>query len=227
MTTMETLGSLRPETKQFLDICNQYMKCRELMDAKYQEHQKENAAAVSASEKSSDVYYYYYYYYYYYKSEFQQQAIDGTPVKSLAELYEAAEQALPVFRATLERIVQKVEATNSLLQDNKNKEEEGKIAKVTMAPLKGRNRAQEKAEDDYMDRVPGSEVTWLYDVCRASMEFNSAEQLIACVDIIQKDPSINIVKAKNRFQNPTLTGYRDINICIQLDCSCSSEQQQQ
>mmetsp|Transcript_38221 Transcript_38221/g.92488 ORF Transcript_38221/g.92488 Transcript_38221/m.92488 type:complete len:931 (-) Transcript_38221:16-2808(-) len=220
MTTKKAL-ELRPETKQFLDICNQYMKCRELMDAKYQQVDEcqrianlEGIASNqirddSAGDNNNNQY----------KSEFQQQALDGTPAKSLADLYEAAEQVVPAFEAILTRIIKQVESSSKLQNEEILEGQQGSSEniKVTIAPLKGRNRAQEKAEDDYIDRIPGSEATWLYDIVRASIEINSAEQLISCIEEIQKDTSITIVKAKNRFQNPTLTGYRDINICIQVD----------
>lgn len=39
----------------------------------------------------------------------------------------------------------------------------------------------------------------------------------ACLEIIQEDDSIHIVKAKNRFQEPILSGYRDLNIQFRID----------
>ena len=96
-TAKKTVG-LRPETKQFLDICNQYMKCRGLMDAKYHEVDEcqriANLEDITSSQMilQEDTTGGENHHEYYYKSEFQQQAIDGAPVKSLAELYEAAEK---------------------------------------------------------------------------------------------------------------------------------------
>mmetsp|Transcript_38220 Transcript_38220/g.92487 ORF Transcript_38220/g.92487 Transcript_38220/m.92487 type:complete len:114 (-) Transcript_38220:447-788(-) len=85
MTTKKAL-ELRPETKQFLDICNQYMKCRELMDAKYQQVDEcqriANLEGIASNQirddPTGDNSYQY-------KSEFQQQARDGAPAKSLAD----------------------------------------------------------------------------------------------------------------------------------------------
>lgn len=225
---------LRPETKKFLEICNQYLNCRKLMDAKYQEvdechkianYKIENDCQIISNLPISRTSFEY-------KSEFQQQAVDGTPAKSLAELYQAAEQILPIFESTLKRIVEKVQGATS--DDNSS-------IKLTIAPLKGRDRAQEKAQDDYSDRIPGPEVTWLYDIVRASIAFQSSELLLRCLETIQSDLKVVKIKSKffpwkrqqkdlniisnlhhtffslDRFASPTLTGYRDVNVCIQLD----------
>ena len=95
-------------------------------------------------------------------------------------------------------------------------EEETTDCKVTFAPLKGRVRAQEKADDDYGKRTPGPAECLLYDIVRGSVEFSTAEKLIQCLEWLQNDPTIHIVKAKNRFQTPTLTGYRDLNLHIRI-----------
>jgi ppGpp synthetase/RelA/SpoT-type nucleotidyltranferase len=83
--------------------------------------------------------------------------------------------------------------------------------------LKGKQRAKEKAEHDYGNRKPGPGLSWLYDIVRGSVEFGSAFQVVQFVDLLQKDKSIHIIKAKNRFQQPTLTGYRDLNIQVQIE----------
>jgi hypothetical protein len=85
--------------------------------------------------------------------------------------------------------------------------------------LKGRKRTEEKAHDDYSERKPGPAVSWLYDIVRGSIEFSSSEQLLKCIELMKKDKSILIVKAKNRFEHPSLSGYRDLNILIQIDTS--------
>lgn len=82
---------------------------------------------------------------------------------------------------------------------------------------KGRDHAHEKAGDDYAKRNSGPDITWSYDIVSGSIKFSTCEQITKCLELMQKDPSIHIAKAKNRFAKPALTGYRDSNLCIQID----------
>ena len=78
---------------------------------------------------------------------------------------------------------------------------------VQFPPLKGRERALQKADDDYIKQKPATAVPWFYDVVRGSIQFSTIEQVEQSILQILDDPSIAIVKAKNRFQRPSLTGY--------------------
>ena len=91
------------------------------------------------------------------------------------------------------------------------------VADIEFAPLKGKERSLEKATDEYSQRSPGPGVSWLYDIVRGSIKFSSEQQIVKCLELMQENPAIDIVKAKNRFAKPTLTGYRDINMYIQID----------
>jgi tetratricopeptide (TPR) repeat protein len=138
--------------------------------------------------------------------------ISNNPLKeslfNLRELYEAAELAAPTYREIVTRIV----AGLSTLYDKEMND-----VLVNLVDLKGKARAKEKAEDDYAKRKPGPGLSWLHDIVRGSVEFGSASQVIKFLDLLQNDESIHIVKSKNRFHEPSLTGYRDINIQFQID----------
>ena len=49
--------------------------------------------------------------------------------------------------------------------------------RVHVAPLKGRGRAQEKIDDDYADRDPGPACAWLFDVVRAKVVCDTADEV--------------------------------------------------
>ncbi|KAL3938790.1 MAG: hypothetical protein SGBAC_006376 [Bacillariaceae sp.] len=132
------------------------------------------------------------------------------PVKNLDELYEVAEAMLPVFTAKIE----------SLLAQGNNSEEESSGMEFKLPPwqhkLKRRQRASEKAEDDYSEKRPGPPESWLNDIVRGSVVFNDADQLLLFLELVCGDESIEIVKSKNRFRNPTIAGYRDWHLQIQI-----------
>ncbi|CAJ1949233.1 unnamed protein product [Cylindrotheca closterium] len=124
------------------------------------------------------------------------------------ELYEAAHITRPILKEKVEKLVQQV--CQSLSDDPDTVE-------IKLPELKGRERASRKAQDDYSGRVPGPGIAWLYDVLRCSILFQSADQVLKCIDILEQDETFHIVKVQNRFQIPALTGYRDLNFHIQLD----------
>ncbi|CAJ1964987.1 unnamed protein product [Cylindrotheca closterium] len=221
-TTTTTQKELRAETKQFLHTAQEYLECRKQMDAKYAEIDPDSTIAnldiqtdsggIISDQTGTDNQMAY-------KKEYQQQSLNGAPVTKLTELYDAATAAQQVYQEVVQQLVDKVTESCAHVAGVS----EGKIgadtagAKLQFAPLKGRERAQEKADDDYSDRVPGPGTSWLYDVVRGSVKFSTAEQIAKCLELIQADPTMHIVKAKNRFKNPTLTGYRDFNLCIRID----------
>ncbi|KAL3932467.1 MAG: hypothetical protein SGBAC_010838 [Bacillariaceae sp.] len=220
-TTTTQNKELREETKQFLNTAQQYLNCRKQMDAKYAEIDPESTLAnldikadsggIELKDSHNPMSY---------KKEYQQQASDGSPVHKLTELYDAAQTAQQVYQGVIQQLVDKVMKAHVDVADcSAEKPDDGATpgVKVQFAPLKGRERAQEKADDDYSNRVPGPGASWLYDIVRGSVKFSTTEQIAMCLKLIQADPTIHIVKAKNRFKNPTLTGYRDFNLCIRID----------
>lgn len=192
-------------SSSFLTTLRAYLDCRDQMDAKYTEvdelhtiaklEMQENSNGIHVVDNE-------------YKSEFQQQTVGGDPVKSADELYAAAAIAEPIYKDIIEGLVKQVQ---DFLPEQKDD------IYLEFAPLKGQERASEKANDDYSQRLPETGVSWLYDIVRGSICCGHSEQITKCLELIQEDPRIFIVKAKNRFQNPTLTGYRDVNLAIQIE----------
>jgi predicted nucleic acid-binding protein len=85
------ISELRSETKEFLHTIHKYLDCREKMDAKYLEVDELQTIAKfqlttdsGGIETDSDDKFEY-------KTEYQQQSIKAEPVKTLQELYAAAE----------------------------------------------------------------------------------------------------------------------------------------
>lgn len=193
-------------TSQFLKTLRSYLDCREQMDAKYNEvDELQTIAKLPVTEDSGGIQVCDNEF----KAEFQQQTVDGDAVKNdVDELYAAAELAQPIYKAIIEEIVQKIWDSDPEGKDSIH---------VEFAALKGKKRAFEKAKDDYAHRVPSTDISWLYDIVRGSICCDKSEHITKCLNLIKDDPRIFIVKAKNRFQNPTLTGYRDMNLAIQID----------
>lgn len=189
---------LRPETTKFLLYAHKYINCRERMDTKYLEVDEfKRIALLENVDVTLDI-----------KDQNQQLAISGDrPVQTLDELYEAAVLVEPVYQAYVKRLVEKVcDACGDSME----------TVDVQFASLKGKERALAKAFDDYSSRNLPPGISWLYDIVRSSVKFSSADQVLKCLEIMQNDPSISIISAKNRFKRPTLTGYRDLNIHFRI-----------
>lgn len=126
-----------------------------------------------------------------FKAEYQQQAMNGEPLKTLAELYAAAEFSKPIYEEPIRRIVDQVVCHPD--------EDE-----IEFAPLKGTARVQQKQ--------------WMIIRIehQASVKFSTCAKVTKFLELV-KNQGLPIVKAKNRFAKPILTGYRDLNICIRID----------
>ena len=133
----------------------------------------------------------------------RQQNLQGSPVGSMDELYEVAEAANAIFEACMRRTTVAAGLPSACLH---------------MAPLKGRERAAEKAKDDYNEREPGHGERWLFDIVRGAVLCETEEQLSRMVAALQSSSSemIEIVRLKNRFANPTPAGFRDFNLNIRV-----------
>ena len=91
-------------------------------------------------------------------------------------------------------------------------------SRVKVAPLKDRARAAEKARDDYGKRAHGPGEAWLYDIVRGAVECDSQQQVCAIVSALQSlSPRVQVVRLKNRFKNPTPSGFRDINMNLRVE----------
>ncbi|KAL3942707.1 MAG: hypothetical protein SGBAC_003152 [Bacillariaceae sp.] len=204
---------LRPSASRFFCTLRDYLFCRQAMKAAFlQDNEMRWLAAIEAkndsggiectSNKAHQ-----------YKPEFQQQSSDGTPVKSLDDLYEAATIAQPIFLEVLNNLAKKA----CVKSDDDPHRTNSQSPRVVIS-TKGRDRAQAKAIDDYATRNPGPAVSWLYDIVRASIEFQSSQDFSRCINLILDEKEYYVVKAKNRFKKPALSGYRDFSVWIRIKC---------
>ncbi|CAJ1945027.1 unnamed protein product [Cylindrotheca closterium] len=204
---------LRDETKLFLKTLEGYLYTRKAMDEKYLE--VDALQELAKSDKISDgsdsgifllgkdgekEF----------KPEYQQQTVESTtPVSNMEELYEVAKVTKEEFENIINHLCNQV-------RNDEDCEDEKEEIRITFAELKDRDRAQEKAADDYSKRNPGPSISWLFDIVRGCIEFTSNKQILKMVELIEGHPRIKIAQAKNRFATPTLTGYRDLNLHIQI-----------
>ena len=132
--------------------------------------------------------------------------LEGRVVSSIEELYQSAKLAHSIFSHQLFALVDS-------FPDLKLKSE-----KICVAPLKKEDRALEKAVDDYGKRVDGPGISWLFDIVRGSIFCDSPEQIVEVVNAIHSlAPAIQVVRLKNRFQEPTPSGFRDVNMNLRIE----------
>lgn len=75
--------------------------------------------------------------------------------------------------------------------------------------VKSRERAQEKIAADFAGQ--NERIT---DLARSTIVANDVPSLVQAYEMLRR--SATIVKVKNRFKNPTPSGYRDLNILVRL-----------
>ena len=76
--------------------------------------------------------------------------------------------------------------------------------------LKGKPRAMEKIAGEY-----GGDASRIVDLSRASIVYDNFEALQAGLAALQG--KVEIVKTKNRFDQPTASGYRDITLNVKIN----------
>ena len=131
--------------------------------------------------------------------ECRQCGLDGTPAKTLEDLYAIAEVAREEYAK-----VMTAACTDS-------------AAALTVAGLKGKERAAAKASEEYKDKTEPF-VSWLFDVVRGSVLCETEDAIVHLFRAIEANPNIDIVRVKNRFNPPLFNGYRDIlmNVAVKV-----------
>lgn len=76
---------------------------------------------------------------------------------------------------------------------------------------KDRRRAMDKIKADYE-----GDASSLVDLAGAKVEFQKLTDLYAALDRLIKEPGVQIVRFKDRFQKPQDSGYRDVQLCLRL-----------
>lgn len=113
------------------------------------------------------------------------------PYADFAVLYTKAHQA----QAELETLCQ----STALLTNSE----------AYFAGVKSQHRAQEKIEHEL-----GGKVERITDLARATIVANDIASLMDVYEVLEREATV--VKVKNRFKKPTASGYRDLNILVQL-----------
>lgn len=112
------------------------------------------------------------------------------PTNNLDELYQAAAAARPGFFRLLQRIA------------------EASGGQVVTTPLKSRERAEAKIAAEYEGRAAE-----IKDLLRGSIHYNSLKQLYQGLEQL-KEEAVEVLLIKDRFKNPTRSGYRDALVNI-------------
>ena len=143
------------------------------------------------------------------------------PVSSEEELYEKAQQGLTEFQD----IMNKVGTQLNLRTDLKPNEltasiVDGEEGFLFLAPLKGRERAREKVESDY-----GGDWSQLRDVIRGTISVNTPDDLQFAIQQLDRFGFKLAMQPKDRFANPTSSGYRDVLSIMELPSGMLAEVQ--
>jgi tetratricopeptide (TPR) repeat protein len=77
---------------------------------------------------------------------------------------------------------------------------------VKLAPLKGRARAAAKARNEYAKNTAPA-TSWLFDLVRGSVMCATEEEIVRLYEALDKDPRVDIVRTKNRFNPPCFNGF--------------------
>lgn len=136
-----------------------------------------------------------------YKTKYQQQDAEGQVARNLGEVYEAAYQIKQGLRDLLDKIVDKVKGLD--------------YVDAQIVELKPRDRANEKAREEYLTRTPGPPETWIWDILRSSITCKTIKQMENVNKFLSK--KAHIVQAKNRFVSPAYSGYRDLLYHVLID----------
>jgi hypothetical protein len=99
------------------------------------------------------------------------------------------------------------------------------IAKQThgdplLARLKSRQRAEAKLEADY-----GGDASRVLDISRATIKFDTIDDLYQALAKIDATPNIKIVRIKDRFLKPAPGGYRDLLLNLKMSSGFVTELQ--
>ena len=109
--------------------------------------------------------------------ECRQCGPDGTPAKTLEDLYAIAEVAREEYTKVM----------TAACADS--------AAALTVAGLKGKERAAAKASEEYKDKTAPF-VSWLFDVVRGSVLCETEDAVVRLFRAIEANPNIDIVRVK-------------------------------
>ena len=131
--------------------------------------------------------------------ECRQCGLDGKPTESLDALYEVAALANVQFK----------EIMTAACPDG---------VTLKIAPLKGRDRAGAKAQDEYADKTAPC-YSWLFDITRGAALCQTEDAIVQLYASLEANDRVDIVRTKNRFNPPLFNGYQDIlmNVAVKVE----------
>ena len=131
--------------------------------------------------------------------ERRQCGLDGKPTESLDALYEVAALANVQFK----------EIMTAACPDG---------VTLKIAPLKGRDRAGAKAQDEYADKTAPC-YSWLFDITRGAALCQTEDAIVQLYASLEANDRVDIVRTKNRFNPPLFNGYQDIlmNVAVKVE----------
>eukprot|EP00948_MAST-09A_sp_MAST-9A-sp1_P000346 g346.t1 len=150
--------------------------------------------------------------------DYQQQSLEGGPVKDIDDLYRSAAIADTRYKEVIHEVIQDAKLKNTPYQVI-NTDTHKTSGHLLFARLKKRERAEAKATDDYTRYRPGPSCSWLNDIVRATYVCDTCRDVIQFVNAIRRHKEVEIVRMKNRFKHSLFHGYRDmlIHMKIQLN----------
>lgn len=115
------------------------------------------------------------------------------PSNNLDELYKQAEDADKELRKLATEIAKQTQGEPVLVR------------------LKSRQRAAEKVNADY-----GGDASRVLDISRATIKFDTIDDLYKALAKIDSSPNIKIIRMKDRFLKPGSDGYRDLLLNLKM-----------
>eukprot|EP00948_MAST-09A_sp_MAST-9A-sp1_P002318 g2318.t1 len=135
--------------------------------------------------------------------------------QSLLRLKAISEQRPQELRQKSENYEQlriEAEACQNMLKEKAESKEWKKwCGRPTFPPgIKTSERCLQKAQNDY-----DGDVMKLLDISRCSFVFKTCKEIVEAFQALEKIPEFRILRVKNKFQNPTSSGYSDLNMNLE------------
>jgi len=145
-----------------------------------------------------------------------------SPVESLDQLYLQATALDPILRVKAQKYAATCEGWFATTVGNDMCVKWTDVVnkpfiknKIKWGNVKNPERAIEKTLKSY-----GNDVSYLMDLCRQAVIFESVHDIVRCLKEIAKDPSVVVVRIKNRldrnYDSSISAGYRDVVLNIRI-----------
>jgi tetratricopeptide (TPR) repeat protein len=160
---------------------------------------------------------------------------DKIQLTKITPIYATAIEMKPIFDTKLLKIAKKLKMLTNPGQDGwdwfdikikddieakknlkQNRHKKIPLCGYVSMPLKSKDRIIEKSIEDYDNTDPGPPIIHVKDIVRSSFICHSEEQISKLLKALDTTRGMQIISIKNRFQNPTPAGYRDLIVTVAL-----------